>query len=223
MENISSFEDTCHVVNYRSIAAYARSLSDGNEAAVIKGMLSWMVSRHNLHNEELNKSIISIDEAHGRFKTDPAQIAQNVANDGSQTFGHLPGLGLPAHILTAPARTIKGISNGFVVSKLVEMGSMCSEPCHYACMMEVCHDHGLLLDRTQVVSFVRTLAALSIVPYKGDYDISQMANSMRHTLKKLPHRYREWNDSLKEYRDKCMALASCLGHTIPYADDCAKS
>ena len=123
---------------------------------------------------------------------------------------------LPAEILGAPEKTFKGATNGFVIRTLREAGSACKAPWHYACLMAVCDDHGLLIDRTAYTVFARTLVVWGIVEFTTEKAITQLANSIRHTMKDLPKHYREWGSDLKKERDKCESLATHFGQGMAY-------
>ena len=123
---------------------------------------------------------------------------------------------LPVKILQAPERAIKPPHSPFVIRTLQEAGSACKEPWHYACLMAVCDDHGLLIDRTACIDFVRTLVAWGIVPFTTEKAIKRLANSMCFTMAKLPRGYRSWGSPLKKQRDKCESLASCFGQGMGY-------
>ena len=123
---------------------------------------------------------------------------------------------LPVIILKAPERTIKQPHSPFVIRTLQEAGRACKDPWHYACLMAVCDDHGLLIDRTCYTDFARTLVAWGIVRFTTEKAISQLANSMRLTACKLPRGYRSWGSEWKKERDKCESLASCFGQGMPY-------
>lgn len=155
---------------------------------------------------------------------------QQVATDGSTTnhseeakaddeslLVPVPG-DLPAEILGAPARTFKGATNRFVIRTLQKAGSLCKDPKHFACLMAVCDDHGLLIDRTAYTVFARTLVAWGIVEFTTEKAITQLANSIRHTMKDLPKHYREWGSDLKKERDKCESLATHFGQGMAYRD-----
>ncbi len=105
---------------------------------------------------------------------------------------------LPVKILQAPERAIKPPHSPFVIRTLQEAGSACKEPWHYACLMAVCDDHGLLIDRT------------------AEEAIGQLANSIRYTASQLPRSYRSWGSEWKRERDKCESLASCFGQGMGY-------
>ena len=126
---------------------------------------------------------------------------------------------LPVKILQAPERTIKPPHSTFVIRTLQEAGRACKDPWHYACLMAVCDDHGLLIDRTCYTDFARTLVAWGIVRFTTEKAISQLANSMRLTACKLPRGYRSWGSEWKKERDKCESLASCFGQGMPYRSE----
>ena len=126
---------------------------------------------------------------------------------------------LPVIILKAPERTIKQPHSPFVIRTLQEAGRACKDPWHYACLMAVCDDHGLLIDRTCYTDFARTLVAWGIVKCTTEKAIGQLANSMRLTACKLPRGYRSWGSEWKKERDKCESLASCFGQGMPYRSE----
>lgn len=153
---------------------------------------------------------------------------QNVAADGSAVSSGekpkadddrlivpIPG-DLPVTIMRAPEATIKMAANTYVIRTVQDAGLTCVEPWHFACLLAVCDDHGILVDRTNVTNFARTMAAWGIFRITCEDDVKTLANSMGHTLKKLPLRYREWDDSLLSFRNKCESLAAYFGETMPY-------
>src|SRR5574344_1973335 len=81
---------------------------------------------------------------------------------------------LPVKILKAPERTIKPPHSMFVIRTLRKAGAVCRDPWHYACLMAVCDDHGLLIDRTCYTDFARTLVAWGIVRFTTEKAISQL-------------------------------------------------
>ena len=123
---------------------------------------------------------------------------------------------LPVKILQAPERTIKPPHSPFVIRTLQDAGRACKDPWHYACLMAVCDDHGLLIDRTCYTDFARTLVAWGIVKFTTEEAIGQLANSIRYTASQLPRSYRSWGSPLKKQRDKCESLASCFGQGMGY-------
>lgn len=126
---------------------------------------------------------------------------------------------LPVKILQAPGKTFKHATNRFVIRTLQEAGRTCMEPRHYACLMAVCDDHGLLIDRTAYTDFARTLAAWGIVRFTTEKAIAQLANSISLTMKELPLGYRSWGNDLKKQRDKCESLASYFGQGMEYRSE----
>lgn len=153
---------------------------------------------------------------------------QTVAADGSATQGceapksdderlliPIPG-DLPVVIMNAPDASIKQATNTFVIRTIQDAGMTCKEPWHYACLMAVCDDHGILVDRTNVTNFARTMAAWGIYKITCEDDVKRLANSMLHTMSKLPLRYKEWDASLTSYKNKCESLAAYFGDSMPY-------
>ena len=156
---------------------------------------------------------------------------QQVATDGSTTnheeeatadddslLVSVPG-DLPVKILQAPERTIRPPHSPFVIRTLQEAGRTCMEPRHYACLMAVCDDHGLLIDRTAYTDFARTLVAWGIVRFTTEKAIAQLANSISLTMKELPRGYRSWGSDLQKQRDKCESLASYFGQGMEYRSE----
>lgn len=137
-----------------------------------------------------------------------------VADDGHLLIP-IPG-DLPVVIMNAPEQTIKQASNTFVIRIIQDAGMTCREPWHYACLMAVCDDHGILVDRTNVTNFARTMAAWGIYRITCEDEVKRLANSILHTLNRLPLRYREWDNTLLAFRNKCESLAACFGDSMPY-------
>lgn len=127
----------------------------------------------------------------------------------------IPG-DLPVVIMNAPELTIKQATNTFVIRTIQDAGMTCKEPWHYACLMAVCDDHGILVDRTNVTNFARTMAAWGIYKITCEDEVKKLANSMLYTLNKLPLRYKEWDNTLLAYKNKCESLATYFGNSMPY-------
>ena len=116
----------------------------------------------------------------------------------------------------APARCIRSASNPFVRDTLQRAGQSCSAPWHYACLMAVCGDHGLLMDRYNITGFVRALAAWGIVHCTTENEVHRWSNSIRYTMQKLPLKYRSWGTPLAKERTKCEDLATYFDASMPY-------
>ncbi len=200
--------DTCSAINYETIAEYACQLPESRDAMIISDMLNRVAITYGQHTPELDTAIASIYRAHHLFQSE--HTVTRIQKSGK------PVDELPAEITEAPQTVIRGYGNGFVTRRLQEMGSMCIVPWHFSCMMAVCFDHGLLIDRTRITAFVRTLIALYIIPFTGKEVIRKMANSIGANMRRFPLHYLQWDDSLKDFRDKCVSLASCLDATAPY-------
>lgn len=123
---------------------------------------------------------------------------------------------LPVVIMNAPELTIKQATNTFVIRTIQDAGMTCKEPWHYACLMAVCDDHGVLVDRTNVTNFARTMAAWGIYKITCEDEVKKLANSMLYTLNKLPLRYKEWDNSLLAFKNKCESLATYFDVSMPY-------
>lgn len=125
--------------------------------------------------------------------------------------------GLAVEIVAAPAQTFRMAENKYMIRCVQQAGALCKEPCHFACLMAVCDDHGILVDRTALTGFARTMVAWGIVKLEDEGTVKRLANSMQHTMGKLPLRYKEWNSpELKSLRNKCESLASCFGTGMGY-------
>ena len=82
--------------------------------------------------------------------------------------------------------------------------------------MAVCGDHGLLMDRYNITGFVRALAAWGIVHCTTENEVHRWSNSIRHTMQKLPLKYRSWGTPLAKERTKCEDLATYFDASMPY-------
>ncbi|MDO4497693.1 MAG: hypothetical protein Q4B58_07705 [Bacteroidales bacterium] len=161
----------------------------------------------------------------GQVENHPTQVVESSGNtkvidDGPKAQDErllvpIPDDLLP-DILAAPEKTIRSATNNFVIKTIQKAGELCKEPWHFACLMAVCDDHGLLIDRTAVTNFARTMVAWGIVKLENERTIPQLANSMGYTMKLLPLRYKNWGAELKAQRDKCESLAACFDASIPY-------
>lgn len=174
-------------------------------------------------NSPISGSIFAMPGSH--VENHPVQT---VAADGSASQGGdtpkadddrllipIPG-NLPIVIMNAPEATIKQATNAFVIRTIQDAGMTCKEPWHYACLMAVCDDHGMLIDRTNVTNFARTMAAWGIYKITCEDEIRKLANSMLYTLNKLPLRYKEWDNSLLAFKNKCESLATYFDASMPY-------
>lgn len=127
----------------------------------------------------------------------------------------IPG-DLPVVIMNVPELTIKQATNTFVIRTIQDAGMTCKEPWYYARLMAVCDDHGILVDRTNVTNFARTMAAWGIYKITCEDEVKKLANSMLYTLNKLPLRYKEWDNTLLAFKNKCESLATYFDVSMPY-------
>lgn len=135
--------------------------------------------------------------------------------DDDRLLIQIPG-DLPVTIMNAPEAAIKQSTNKFIIRTIQDAGMTCKEPWHFACLMAVCDDHGILVDRTNVTAFARTMVAWGIVTFSSEEQIKQLANSMGYTMKKLPLRYKDWDTSLQSFKNKCESLATYFDASMPY-------
>lgn len=214
-------------INYRTISDYACTLANPQEASVISGMMCRLALRNGVCVRELNDSIFRIDRAScrperqgydtGADKTPcptPAASPDEEACPPPAAEAYSPAEA--AMFADATSRVLRHHDSGFVTSRIRAMGMLCHEDWHYACMMAVCDDHGLLVCRTQLTEFVRMLIALGLVNCPDDDAVRRMARNIGRIVRRLPLCYREWGDGLKLFRSKCISLADCLDETTPY-------
>lgn len=143
--------------------------------------------------------------------------AANSSTPTASASSTSPAAGVPHEDSSvAPARCIRSASNPFVRDTLQRAGQSCSVPWHYACLMAVCGDHGLLMDRYNITGFVRALAAWGIVHCTTEGEVHRWSNSIRHTMQKLPLKYRSWGTPLAKERTKCEDLATYFDASMPY-------
>lgn len=202
-------------INWENIVKYARELKDEHETRIIFDMLCRMSLEYRITDSGVRDSILSVYErlrnsgASGTGMEPAGQTAvvpyYNVTDDT-----------LPPAVANAPETVIRRSDNRFVIGRIVEMGRICRQPWHFACLLVVCDEHGILVDRTQVTGFVRALIAYGVLPYRGNSYVRKIANSIRFTLSKLPLRYMEWGNALSSYRNMCIRLAGCLDSSMPY-------
>lgn len=146
-----------------------------------------------------------------------APTAANSSTSTASASSTSPAVGAPHEDSSdAPARCIRSASNPFVRDTLQRAGQSCSAPWHYACLMAVCGDHGLLMDRYNITGFVRALAAWGIVHCTTEGEVHRWSNSIRHTMQKLPLKYRSWGTPLAKERTKCEDLATYFDASMPY-------
>ena len=74
----------------------------------------------------------------------------------------IPG-DLPVVIMNAPELTIKQATNTFVIRTIQDAGLTCKDPWHYACLMAVCDDHGILVDPRAVLKTVHYLMGVAML------------------------------------------------------------
>ena len=74
-----------------------------------------------------------------------------------------------------------------------------------------------------VTNFARTMAAWGIYKITCEDEVKKLANSMLYTLNKLPLRYKEWDNTLLAYKNKCESLAAYFGVSMPYRHGVRKS
>lgn len=146
---------------------------------------------------------------------------QNVAADGSAvSSGEEPNAdgdrllvpvpeGLSEVIMKAPEATFKMATNPFTIRMVQDAGLTCVEPWHFACLLAVCDDYGILVDRGALTNFARTMVAWGIKKITSEDEVSTLANSMIHVANLLPLRYKSWDSpKLKSYKNKCESLAA---------------
>ena len=101
----------------------------------------------------------------------------------------------------------------FVREKIVNMSKLCFKPWHFACLMAVLDDHGLLKDRCDYIDYARMLQSLG---YQTKREAKKVANSIRYTMAKLPTRYKSWEMKLRRQKMFCINLAMYLDPSTPY-------
>lgn len=218
-------------INYRTISDYACTLSSPQEASVVSGMMCRLALRNGVCVDELNDSIFRIDRASCRVErqgcdteTDKAPYPVSAMSLPAEAYPSVTAY--PSATAYSPAeaavfadatsRVLRHHDSEFVTGRIRSMGMLCHEDWHYACMMAVCDDHGLLVCRTQLTEFVRMLMAMGLVKCPDDNAVRRMARNIGRVVRRLPLCYREWGDDLKLFRNKCISLADCLDDTTPY-------
>ena len=101
----------------------------------------------------------------------------------------------------------------FVREKIVNMSKLCFKPWHFACLMAVLDDHGLLKDRCDYIDYARMLQSLG---YQSKREAKKVANSIRYTMSKLPTKYKSWEKKLRRQKMFCVNLAMYLDPSTPY-------
>lgn len=130
------------------------------------------------------------------------------------------------------SKTFVSFSNRIVPVTIKSAAKTCSKPEHFACLMEVCYDHGILTDISDIKGFAKAMVGMGCyrprIKTKGnakgemqtwEETVTSLANSMLNTTNKLKHDYKAWpeNATLKNLKSKCLSLGRIFEeNTIPY-------
>ena len=130
------------------------------------------------------------------------------------------------------AKTFTSFSNRIVPVTIKSAAKTCTKPEHFACLMEVCYDHGILTDISDIRGFAKAMVGLGCyrprIKTKGnakgemqtwEETVNSLANSMLNTTCKLKRDYKAWPETatLKDLKSKCLSLGRIFeDSTIPY-------
>jgi hypothetical protein len=129
-------------------------------------------------------------------------------------------------------KTFISFSNSIVPLTIKSAAKTCTKPEHFACLMEVCYDHGILTDISDIRGFAKAMVGLGCyrprIKTKGNAKgemqtweeaVNSLANSMLNTTNKLKRDYKAWPETsaLKDLKSKCLSLGRIFeDSTIPY-------
>ena len=130
------------------------------------------------------------------------------------------------------AKTFTSFSNRIVPVTIKSAAKTCTKPEHFACLMEVCYDHGILTDISDIRGFAKAMVGMGCyrprIKTKGNAKgeiqtweeaVNSLANSMLNTVNKLKRDYKAWPETsaLKDLKSKCLSLGRIFeDSTIPY-------
>ena len=130
------------------------------------------------------------------------------------------------------AKTFISFSNSIVPFTIKSAANTCTKPEHFACLMEVCYDHGILTDISDIRGFAKAMVGLGCyrprIKTKGNAKgemqtweeaVNSLANSMLNTTNKLKRDYKALPETsaLKDLKSKCLSLGRIFeDSTIPY-------
>lgn len=118
-------------------------------------------------------------------------------------------------------KTFTSFSNRIVPVTIKSAAKTCTKPEHFACLMEVCYDHGILTDISDIRGFAKAMVGLGCyrprIKTKGNAKgemqtweeaVNSLANSMLNTTNKLKRDYKAWPETsaLKDLKSKCLSL-----------------
>lgn len=119
------------------------------------------------------------------------------------------------------AKTFTSFSNRIVPVTIKSAAKTCTKPEHFACLMEVCYDHSILTDISDIRGFAKAMVGLGCyrprIKTKGNAKgemqtweeaVNSLANSMLNTTNKLKRDYKAWPETsaLKDLKSKCLSL-----------------
>ena len=130
------------------------------------------------------------------------------------------------------SKTFVSFSNSIVPVTIKSAAKTCTQPEHFACLMEVCYDHGILTDISKISDFAKAMVGMGCyrprIKIKGkakgemqtwEEAVTSLANSMLNTTCKLKRDYKAWPETatLKDMKSKCLSLGRIFeDSTIPY-------
>lgn len=128
---------------------------------------------------------------------------------------------IPEWLKEGLSNTFVSFSNSIVPVTIKSAAKTCTKPEHFACLMEVCYDHGILTDISKISDFAKAMVGMGCchprVKTKGkakgemqtwEEAVTSLANSMLNTTNKLKRDYKAWPETstLKDLKSKCLSL-----------------
>lgn len=164
------------------------------------------------HVENLFPNVTSVELPKGD-DTNPTDACQPPTGEDEDD--------IPEWLKEDLAKTFTSFSNRIVPVTIKSAAKTCTKPEHFACLMEVCYDHGILTDISDIRGFAKAMVGLGCyrprIKTKGNAKgemqtweeaVNSLANSMLNTTNKLKRDYKAWPETsaLKNLKSKCLSL-----------------
>ena len=175
------------------------------------------------HVENYFPNVTSVELPNGDDTTPTDACQPPMEEDGDD---------IPEWLKEHLSKTFVSFSNRIVPVTIKNAAKTCTKPEHFACLMEVCYDHGILTDISDIKGFAKAMVGMGCyrprIKTKGNAKdemqtweeaVTSLANSMLNTTNKLKRDYKAWPDSstLKNLKSKCLSLGRIFEeNTIPY-------
>ncbi|MBO4664865.1 MAG: hypothetical protein J5663_10715 [Bacteroidaceae bacterium] len=142
-----------------------------------------------------------------------ANVSRNIDTIGVKMADEISAVSESNKVVANSFSKALVFNSPFVREKIVNMSKLCFKPWHFACLMAVLDDHGLLKDRCDYIDYARMLQSLG---YQTKREAKKFANSIRYTMSKLPTKYKSWEMKLRRQKLFCVNLAMYLDPSTPY-------